>query len=141
MEFVITVGRDQLHKLQKAKSSVGLTALHMCVMTSKMLLMLALSLFRQFNYERIYDRPESKAQANSVISMLRTLIDHYIKTPALLPAWHEAPFDPSSQAAITEAVSYVGGMTDRFACRQAVTLLDYPADKLPQGIDTLLSDK
>ena len=34
---------------------------------------------------------------------------------------------------------YVGGMTDRFACRQAVTLLDYPADKLPQGIDTLLA--
>ena len=100
----------------------------------------ALSLFRQFNYERIYDRPESKAQANSVISMLRTLIDHYIKTPLLLPAWHETPFDPGSLTAITEAVSYVGGMTDRFACRQAVTLLDYPADKLPQGIDTLLSD-
>ncbi len=101
----------------------------------------ALSLFRQFNYERIYDRSESKAQANSVISMLRTLIEHYIKTPALLPAWHETPFDAGSHAAITEAVSYVGGMTDRFACRQAVTLLDYPADKLPQGIDTLLSDK
>jgi dGTPase len=101
----------------------------------------ALSLFRQFNYERIYDRPESKAQANSVISMLRTLIDHYIKTPLLLPAWHETPFEPGSLAAITEAVSYVGGMTDRFACRQAVTLLDYPTDKLPQGIDTLMSDQ
>jgi dGTPase len=101
----------------------------------------ALSLFRQFNYERIYDRPESKAQANSVISMLRTLIDHYIKTPLLLPAWHETPFDPGSLTAITEAVSYVGGMTDRFACRQAVTLLDYPTDKLPQGIDTLMSDQ
>ncbi|MEY4016137.1 MAG: hypothetical protein RIS46_1133, partial [Actinomycetota bacterium] len=99
----------------------------------------ALSLFRQFNYERIYDRPESKAQANSVISMLRSLIDHYITTPLLLPAWTDTPFDPGSPTAITEAVSYVGGMTDRFACRQAVTLLDYPADKLPQGIDTLLA--
>ena len=99
----------------------------------------ALSLFRQFNYERIYDRPESKAQANSVISMLRSLIDHYIETPLLLPAWNESPFDPGSPTAVTEAVSYVGGMTDRFACRQAVTLLDYPADKLPQGIDTLLA--
>jgi dGTPase len=99
----------------------------------------ALALFRQFNYDRIYDRAESKAQANSVISMLRSLIDHYIQTPRLLPAWHEQPFDSASPEAITEAVTYVGGMTDRFACRQAITLLDYPADKLPQGIDTLLS--
>jgi len=30
-------------------------------------------------------------------------------------------------------------MTDRFACRQAVMLLDYPRHRLPQGIDTLLS--
>ena len=69
--------------------------------------------------------------------MLRSLIDHYIETPLLLPAWHETPFDAGSQTAITEAVTYVGGMTDRFACRQAVTLLDYPADKLPRGIDSL----
>ena len=98
----------------------------------------ALALFRQFNYESIYDRPESKAQANSVISMLRSLIDHYIEAPQLLPAWQEQQFDPASPLAIIEAVNYVGGMTDRFACRQAITLLDYPADKLPQGIDTLL---
>jgi dGTPase len=34
------------------------------------------------------------------------------------------------------AVAYVGGMTDRFACRQGVALLDWPLDQLPQGIDT-----
>jgi hypothetical protein len=28
-------------------------------------------------------------------------------------------------------------MTDRFACRQGVALLDWPLDQLPQGIDTL----
>jgi hypothetical protein len=27
-------------------------------------------------------------------------------------------------------------MTDRFACRQGVTLLDWPLDQLPKGIDT-----
>jgi hypothetical protein len=27
-------------------------------------------------------------------------------------------------------------MTDRFACRQAVTLLGWSVDKLPQGIGT-----
>ena len=100
----------------------------------------ALALFRQFNYESIYHREESRAQATSVISMLRSLVDHYIATPMLLPAWQEEAFDASSTRAAHEAVTYVGGMTDRFACRQAVTLLDYPREKLPQGIDTLLAD-
>jgi hypothetical protein len=31
-------------------------------------------------------------------------------------------------------------MTDRFACKQALLLLDYPVDRLPQGIDTLLGN-
>jgi dGTPase len=100
----------------------------------------ALALFRQFNYESIYHRPESRMQADSVISMLRSLVDHYIATPMLLPSWHDQPFDAGTTTAAHEAVAYVGGMTDRFACRQAVTLLDYPREKLPQGIDTLLSD-
>ena len=100
----------------------------------------ALSLFRQFNYDSIYHRPESRMQAESVISMLRSLVDHYITTPTLLPSWHEEAFDAGSTHAAHEAVTYVGGMTDRFACRQAVVLLDYPREKLPQGIDTLLAD-
>jgi dGTPase len=33
------------------------------------------------------------------------------------------------------AVNYVAGMTDRFACRQAVTLLNWPIDQLPNGVD------
>jgi hypothetical protein len=32
----------------------------------------------------------------------------------------------------------VSGMTDRFACRQAVTLLDWPISELPKGVDTHL---
>jgi dGTPase len=99
----------------------------------------ALALFRQFNYERIYHREESRAQAQSVIDMLRALVDHYIQHPQLLPSFADTPCDPQSATATHEAVSYVGGMTDRFACRQAVILLDYPRHRLPQGIDTLLS--
>ena len=30
---------------------------------------------------------------------------------------------------------YVAGMTDRYACRQAVSLLDWDRSKLPRGID------
>ncbi len=98
----------------------------------------ALALFRQFNYERIYHRDESREQAQSVIDMLRALVDHYIHHPHLLPSYEDTPCDPHSATATHEAVAYVGGMTDRFACRQAVTLLDYPRHRLPRGIDTLL---
>jgi hypothetical protein len=27
-------------------------------------------------------------------------------------------------------------MTDRFACRQAITLLGWPLERLPHGVDT-----
>ena len=99
----------------------------------------ALALFRRFNYDAIYHRPESRHQARSVIDMLRPLVEHYIAHPHLLPAHSVEGFDPGSERAATEAVNYVGGMTDRFACKQAVALLDYPVHKLPVGIDTLLA--
>jgi len=63
--------------------------------------------------------------------MLRTLVDHYIAAPHLIPA------DESGVGDVQHAVTYVGGMTDRFACKQAV-LIGYPHDKLPRGIDTAL---
>ena len=62
--------------------------------------------------------------------------------PMLLPAQpHVAP-DPNhieadSAVALRAAVAYVGGMTDRYACRQAVTLLDWDPRRLPTGIDIL----
>jgi dGTPase len=99
----------------------------------------ALALFRRFNYDAIYHRAASRVQAQSVIDMLRPLVEHYIAFPQLLPAFEINPFDAHSTMAAHEAVTYVGGMTDRFACKQAVQLLDFPTHKLPQGIDTLLA--
>ena len=99
----------------------------------------ALALFRRFNYDAIYHRAASRVQAQSVIDMLRPLVEHYIAYPQLLPAFEINPFDAHSTMAAHEAVTYVGGMTDRFACKQAVQLLDFPTHKLPQGIDTLLA--
>jgi dGTPase len=52
----------------------------------------------------------------------------------LLPDTNDFP--DGSDDALHAAVTYVGGMTDRFACRQAVALLDWPLDQLPRGIDT-----
>jgi len=96
----------------------------------------ALAQFRKFNYEHIYQRKESRAQADSVISMLRALTEFYIASPSLLPEFGNHPCDPHSVQAAHHAVTYVGGMTDRFACRQALTLLNYPRHQLPQGIDS-----
>ena len=94
----------------------------------------ALAAFRAFNYEQIYLRPDSKAQADSVIAVLRGLVEHYGAHPALLADPIDA--DASSTEALHAAVTYVSGMTDRYACRQAVALLDWPLDQLPRGIDT-----
>jgi dGTPase len=88
----------------------------------------ALAALRRFNHERIYLRPESQAQAASVIHMLRALVEHYLDHPEDLPDSSAGQGDP-----LRAAVSYVDGMTDRFACVQAVTLLGWPTDRLPPG--------
>jgi dGTPase len=90
-----------------------------------------LASLRRFNHERIYLRPESIAQADTVISLLRALVEHYALHPEDLPAGSYSCEDP-----LTQAVAYVDGMTDRFACSQAVMLLDWPAERLPRGQDT-----
>ena len=45
----------------------------------------ALAAFRRFNYDNVYLRPASQAQARSVIAMLQALVEHYTKHPQLLP--------------------------------------------------------
>ena len=95
----------------------------------------ALAQFRRFNYERIYLRPDSVAQANAVIGLLRALVEHYATNPNLLPDTND--HSPGSAEAVHAAVTYVGGMTDRFACRQGVALLDWPREDLPRGVDTV----
>jgi dGTPase len=89
----------------------------------------ALASLRRFNHERIYLRPESQAQAAAVVAMLQALLEHYLSHPGALPD-SAAGDDPRR-----DAVAYVDGMTDRFACAQAVALLDWPTDRLPRGLD------
>jgi dGTPase len=96
----------------------------------------ALAAFRMFNYDNVYLRPASQAQARSVISLLQALVEHYAENPELLP--DVADLDAGSTDATHHAVAYVGGMTDRFACRQAVALLGWDTARLPQGVDTQL---
>jgi dGTPase len=93
----------------------------------------ALAEFRKFNYEHIYLRPASRAQADAVISLLRALVEWYADRPNLLPEAHD--LEAGSTQAVTHAVTYVSGMTDRFACRQALAHLGWDRDRLPSGID------
>lgn len=91
----------------------------------------ALAALRSFNYERIYTRPESVAQSEAVIAVLHGLVEFYVACPGALPSGHRAAADADP---IRAAVTYVGGMTDRFAFTQAVTLLGWDPDRLPKGI-------
>jgi dGTPase len=96
----------------------------------------ALAAFRTFNYANIYLRDASREQAGRVIDVLRALVEHFAARPDLLPPrLTAAGFTARSDAAYRAAVTYVGGMTDRFAVRTAEVALDWPAARIPAGID------
>ena len=68
-----------------------------------------------------------------MIALLRALVEHYADRPNLLP--DAGAVEAGSPDALRAAVTYVGGMTDRYACRQAIALLGWSRDQLPAGID------
>ncbi len=102
----------------------------------------ALAVFRRFNYEHVYLRPASRHQADAVIALLRALVEHYADRPHSIPRQTaQAAVDidvdhleAGSTAALRAAVAYVAGMTDRFACQQGLTQLDWDPAKLPRGV-------
>jgi len=105
----------------------------------------ALAEFRAFNYEQIYMRPASVAQGRAVVRVLRALVEFYADRPNTLPfpelAGTGHPSDGSSAGsgqAVREAVTYVAGMTDRFAFSQAVAHLGWDPSTLPAGLDVAL---
>ncbi|HEX2039596.1 MAG TPA: HD domain-containing protein [Acidimicrobiales bacterium] len=88
----------------------------------------ALAAFREFNFERIYLRPEAVRQAEAVIELLRALTEWYTAHPSAVGD-PDAHLDPTAAA-----VRYVSGMTDRFAFRTAVEHLGWDPSKLPRGV-------
>lgn len=91
----------------------------------------ALAAFRQFNYDRIYLRPDAREQASNVIRLLQQLTEWLIHHPTHI-------FDGSVATAGTdevtaEAVRYVSGMTDRFALNLAVEHLGWAPESLPRS--------
>ena len=88
----------------------------------------ALGELRRFNYERIYTRPESVAQSTTVVRVLRDLVNYYLDRPEAMPEEYRG------EDLVRGAVTYVGGMTDRFAFERAQLLLGWDPKKLPRGI-------
>jgi dGTPase len=97
----------------------------------------ALSTLREFNYRRIYTRPESTAQSDAVIAVLQALVRFFVDKPDEMPGRPEPDqiADLDEPGATRLAVSYVAGMTDRYALELAVRLLGWPRHRLPRGID------
>nr|WP_235997062.1 HD domain-containing protein [Aestuariimicrobium ganziense] len=88
----------------------------------------ALGRLRAFNYERIYTRPESVAQSHAVVEVLQDLVEYYRRNPDQMPEEYR-------HADLTRgAVTYVAGMTDRFAFEQAAARLGWVETRLPKGI-------
>lgn len=101
----------------------------------------ALASFRQFNYERIYLRPESVEQANRAARLIAGLTEWFAEHPWEIRAqWidhHLQPGEgglvPGSEAAFAAAVHYVSGMTDRFAGACAQERLGWRPEALPRS--------
>jgi dGTPase len=95
----------------------------------------ALAAFRRCNYDHVYLRAASRAQAEAVIPMLRALVEYFADRP------HHITGAPSvgvvaggTEEALRLAVGYVAGMTDRFAMANALSLLGWDPERLPAGI-------
>ncbi len=90
----------------------------------------ALATLRAFNYERIYVRPASVAQSRAVIDVLRALVEYYSEHPEAMPDGLD--LQPQSDSAVRAAVTYVAGMTDRYAFDMAVRHISWPVERLPR---------
>jgi dGTPase len=95
----------------------------------------ALAALRAFNYERIYVRPESLAQSRAVVAVLQALVEFYVEHPEALPDTVVPVQDRSGVDLVRTAVTYVAGMTDRYAFSMAEHHLGWPPERLPRGIE------
>jgi dGTPase len=92
----------------------------------------ALAEFRATNYERIYLRPASVAQAQTVVRLLRALVEYFADRPNLIPGAAESGgVVAGSDEALSTAVTYVAGMTDRYVVQTGAAHLGWDSDPLP----------
>lgn len=68
---------------------------------------------RDFMFERVYLRPESKIHNEKAITVIQDLVGYFKDHPEQVPETYTAP----DADHLTRAIDYVAGMTDRFALR------------------------
>ncbi len=93
----------------------------------------ALAAFRAFNFERIYLRPASVAQAGRVEALLRALVEWFAAHPHGIENGSGVG-SPEGDDPVAAAVRHVSGMTDRYAFRMAVEVLGWNPADLPRGV-------
>lgn len=73
----------------------------------------ALDALRDFMFDRVYLREESRGEQDKAIGVIRALFRHFLEHSEEVPAeYAEAPGDHATRVA-----DYIAGMTDRFALR------------------------
>jgi dGTPase len=83
-------------------------------------------------------RPASLAQADSVVRILRALVEYFSDRPNLIAsAATGSGLVAGGDLAVRAAVTYVAGMTDRFACQTATSRLGWDPDRLPRSVSVL----
>ncbi|MGH2555235.1 MAG: deoxyguanosinetriphosphate triphosphohydrolase [Actinomycetota bacterium] len=83
----------------------------------------ALGELRDFLFQRVYLRPESRDEQRKAVELVRALFSYYLEHPEAVPAEYRATRDDLP----TQVADYIAGMTDRFALRAYEQLF------LPQG--------
>jgi dGTPase len=99
----------------------------------------ALAELRRFNYDRIYTQPASVAQGLAVVEVLQALVEYFAEDASRLAGSSASGLPASSSedasTLLRRAVTYVAGMTDRFAFQTAVARLGWDRTRLPRGVD------
>ena len=75
----------------------------------------AMGRLREFMFERVYLGPEARGEHERVHRALRGLFDYYVEHPEEVPDGPGGADLVQRDDALTRAVDYVAGMTDRFA--------------------------
>ena len=76
---------------------------------------------RDFMFERVYLRPQQRAQQQDAVELLRRLMDYHLERPEAIPdSYRDTDADR-----VTQVADYVSGMTDRYAETTAARLFNW----------------
>jgi dGTPase len=112
-EAVTILGRSHGDRIETLVTDIVETSLDAPEVRMSEPVAAALDVLREFMFERVYLREESRAEQEKAIAVIRALFSYYLDHPEEVPPeYHAAPGDPPTRVA-----DYIAGMTDRYALR------------------------